>query len=374
MSQLKITNAGLTYKDLVFAGAETQNITHFIFANIAGLNEGDVIDPNMAIPTNDIVHTQPIDRVSALDGNAVVMSAVLGYDVGNFEFNWFGAVATKADNSQVLIAVVQTALQTKTKTVGPSVGNYSVKSIVWRSQNIADNLNVTLSALPWQLNESAFVSKTDFEAHNHDAEYLAITAQAQSAKTADKLGELLPSDFAQTDHNHGNIRVIDRSYSVSNTVIENLKNIDGNFFGGTALRVRGITTGTGTFNTDSEAIFWHDGVTWKVNQVSGIQSSNCVEFVIFNGKPSVKTAHPNKYLVRVHHEEYIHSQKASGAYFGLGQQLSVVNGHFKHNGYRVFTEDYLPTASELGITPETIGAISVSSGGNIAIETTTYGL
>jgi hypothetical protein len=179
MSQLKITNAGLIYKDLVFAGTETQNITHFVFANIAGLNEGDVIDPNMVIPINDLVHTQPINRVSALDGNAVVMSAVLGYDVGNFEFNWFGAVATKADNSQILIAVVQTALQTKTKTVGPSVGNYSVKSIVWRSQNIAGNLNVTLSALPWQLNDGAFTSKADFDAHNHDSNYLAKSKQSE---------------------------------------------------------------------------------------------------------------------------------------------------------------------------------------------------
>jgi len=163
MSQLKITNAGLAYKDLVFSGAETQNITHFIFANIAGLNEGDAIDPNMAIPTNDIVHNQPIQRVSALDGNAVVLSAVLDYSIGDFEFNWYGAVATKADNSQVLIAVVQTALQPKTKTVGLTTGNYSVKSIVWRGQNIAGNLNVTLSALPWQLNDGEFVSKSDFE-------------------------------------------------------------------------------------------------------------------------------------------------------------------------------------------------------------------
>ena len=178
MSQLKITNAGLAYKDLVFSGAETQNITHFIFANIAGLNEGDAIDPNMAIPTSDIVHSQPIQRVSALDGNAVVLSAVLDYTIGDFEFNWYGAVATKADNSQVLIAVVQTALQPKTKTVGLTTGNYSVKSIVWRGRDIAGNLNVTLSALPWQLNEGEFVSKEDFDNHNHTPDDIGTYSKA----------------------------------------------------------------------------------------------------------------------------------------------------------------------------------------------------
>lgn len=171
MSQLQITNAGLLYKDQVFAGQEVQNISHFVFANVPWQNETQPIDPNATVPAAHVVKELPVEAVTALDGNAVVISCVMGYDVGDFEFNWYGAIATKANGEKVLIAVVTTATQTKTKTVGTNVGNYSVKSIVWRSQQIAGQLNVSLSALPWQLNNGAFVSKEDFNAHNHDGRY-----------------------------------------------------------------------------------------------------------------------------------------------------------------------------------------------------------
>jgi len=164
VSQLQITNAGLDYRNAVFAGDEVQNITHFVFANINGQDENAPIDPNTAIPAN-IVHSQPVKAVSKVDGNAIVISAVLGYDIGDFEYNWYGVVATKANNEQVLIAVVTTAMQTKTQTQDIVVGNYSVKSVVWRSQNIADDLNITLSALPWQVQEGEFVSMAVFESY-----------------------------------------------------------------------------------------------------------------------------------------------------------------------------------------------------------------
>ncbi|WP_409423270.1 MULTISPECIES: phage tail protein [unclassified Pseudoalteromonas] len=174
MSQLQITNAGLNYRNAVFAGDEVQNITHFVFANIDGQDETAPIDPNTIIPTN-IVHTEPVKAVSRIDGNAIVMSAVMGYDVGDFDYNWYGAVATNANNEQILIAVVTTALQSKTKTSADVYGNYSAKSIVWRSQNIAEQLNITLSALPWQVQVGEFVSAAEFAAHDHN-QYLEKTA------------------------------------------------------------------------------------------------------------------------------------------------------------------------------------------------------
>ncbi|TMO43151.1 hypothetical protein CWC25_13160 [Pseudoalteromonas sp. S4389] len=174
MSQLKITNAGIDYRNAVFAGEEVQNITHFIFANMPDQDATAPIDPNITIPT-DVLHSQPIKAVSKVDGNAVVISAVLGYDVGDFEYNWYGVVATKQNGDEVLIAVVTTELQTKTKTVGAVTGNYSVKSIVWRSQNIADDLNITLAVLPWQVQDEELVSKAVFDAHNHDDSYLTKT-------------------------------------------------------------------------------------------------------------------------------------------------------------------------------------------------------
>lgn len=171
MSQLQITNAGIDYRNAVFAGDEVQNITHFVFANIADQDASVPIDPNVTIPQT-LAHTQPVKAVSKVDGNAIVMSAVLGYDTGDFEYNWYGVVATKANNEQVLIAVVTTETQTKIKTNGAVTGNYSVKSIVWRSQNIAEQLNITLAVLPWQVQDTELVSRADFDAHHHDNAYV----------------------------------------------------------------------------------------------------------------------------------------------------------------------------------------------------------
>lgn len=171
MSQLKITNAGAQYKDEVFAGQEVQNITHFLFCNVPNLLPTDVIDLDQPVPTANVVHSQPVDVVSRLNDNAVVISTTLGYDVGDFDFNWYGAVATKADGSEVLIAVVQTPLQTKTKTVGLTVGNYSVKSVVWRTSAIAQSLNISLGTLPWQVHDNEFVTQVDF-----DAQMLALNS------------------------------------------------------------------------------------------------------------------------------------------------------------------------------------------------------
>ena len=42
-----------------------------------------------------------------------------------------------------------------------------------------------------------FISRGEFDAHNHDAEYLGKTAKAESAKTADKLGGITPNGYAK---------------------------------------------------------------------------------------------------------------------------------------------------------------------------------
>lgn len=203
MSQLKITDAGIAYKDLVFAGTEVQNITKFIFANVPGLLATDPISASAVVPVANVVHSETVDRVSRLEDNAIVMSAVLGYDIGDFEFNWYGAIAEKADGSEVLIAVVHTALQTKTKTVGANVGNYSVKSILWRSNAIAATLNVTLSTLPWQVSGADFVSRADFAAHSHTA--ADVGALGFNSVKCEDLDALSPSFSGQGKWHNGTV-------------------------------------------------------------------------------------------------------------------------------------------------------------------------
>lgn len=210
MSQLKITNAGVTYKDEVFAGQEVQNITHFVFANIPDQLVDDEIDVTQSIPSDHVVHTQPIERVSRLNDNAVVMSAILGYDTGDFTYNWFGAVATKADGANVLIAIVQTEKQVKTKTKGATTGNYSVKSIVWRTSAIAQSLNIALSVLPWQTESGAFVTHEHFrqemENHVHDDRYASLSEfdAVKNAKLDRNFGNVLIKPLAVP---HGSLTV-----------------------------------------------------------------------------------------------------------------------------------------------------------------------
>ncbi|WP_299002304.1 phage tail protein [uncultured Shewanella sp.] len=165
MSQLVITNSGIDYKNAVFAGDEVQNITHFVFAYIPELDPDLPIDPDSTIDASHIVASHPIERVSKLNGNAVIMSTVLDYSVGDFTYNAYGVMATKTNGDEVLIAIVHTSSQTKTKTVGAVTGNYSVKSIVWRGVSVAGELNVTLSTLPWQVSDSEFLRSDDFAAH-----------------------------------------------------------------------------------------------------------------------------------------------------------------------------------------------------------------
>ncbi len=186
MSVLKITTAGINYKDAVFAGAEEQNITKFVFANVPDLLDTDPIDNNAIVPVAHVVHEQPVELLSRLDDNAVVISVAMGHEIGPFDFNWYGVIAELRDGSEVLISVVHTKLQSKSKKVGDNSGNYMVKSIVWRSNAISASLNVTLSTLPWQVDGDNFVSQGDFDIHHHDDDYLPFMVKKDEIAVTNK--------------------------------------------------------------------------------------------------------------------------------------------------------------------------------------------
>ena len=219
MSTLKITTAGINYKDAVFAGTEIQNITKFVFANVPDLLATDPIDDNAVVPTAYVTHEQPIELVSKLDDNAVVLSVALGHEIGDFDFNWYGAIAELDDETEVLIAVVHTTLQNKTQTIGNNVGNYMVKSIIWRSNAIADSLNVSLSTLPWQVDAAQFVSQEEFAAHNHDSENepFYITEDETAITTKSKLHIFMAKADLQIPTNTGKSFdfIVDNSVSLS---------------------------------------------------------------------------------------------------------------------------------------------------------------
>ena len=72
----------------------------FIFANIPGLNDGN-LDGHLTIPqANQIVHRQAVSQIGALNENAIVYSVTIGTEIGDFDFNWVGLV----NKSQNLLA------------------------------------------------------------------------------------------------------------------------------------------------------------------------------------------------------------------------------------------------------------------------------
>jgi len=128
-----------------------------------------------------------------------------------------------------------------------------------------------------------------------------------------------------------------RSYTVSNTNIQNLLDSAGNALAdGGAYRVVGHIDGTGT-DQASSAVFWNQNGTWYVN-VTGQSgtSSNHIQFLVNGGKPAVKTYHANDYTVRVSHER-LALEEGTGTdnaryYFGADSYMSDIAGTLKFQG------------------------------------------
>ena len=118
-----------------------------------------------------------------------------------------------------------------------------------------------------------------------------------------------------------------RSYVASNTNIERILNQAGNALAnGGAYRVTGHISGTGT-DQSSRAVFWNQNGTWYCNVTaqSGNNSNN-IEFLVYDGLPSVKTYHANNYTIRVWHERIELAEETgtdnSRHYFGADAYMS----------------------------------------------------
>ena len=110
---------------------------------------------------------------------------------------------------------------------------------------------------------------------------------------------------------------------------------NGNLPKGGAYRFTGHIERTGT-DQSTRAVFWNENNTWYVNVTgqSGV-GGNHVEFLVHNGVPSVRIAHPSYYNVRVLHER-IKLLEGSGTdntrhYFGADAYMSQIGENILMN-------------------------------------------
>jgi microcystin-dependent protein len=145
-----ITLAGESLIAQKLGSKQRLDVVRFVFANVPGL------DPNAPVnraaakpPAAQIVHTYsiPEQNIGFVNPNQVVYSAMLGSDVGDFDWNWIGLES--AEN--VLLAVAYMPLQQKRKNIPPlQLGNNVTRNILVVFDGAQSLTGVTIDAKTWQ--------------------------------------------------------------------------------------------------------------------------------------------------------------------------------------------------------------------------------
>lgn len=159
MSQTVITTAFEQWKARQAESGESVLLDEFIFASVPGLDPNAPIDRSEGIPpAAQIVHRQPVNRKGVVNDNAVVHSAVLGADVGDFTFNWIGLV-NKA--SGTLAMVVHAPEQQKLKTKEGQQGNVLTRSFLMEYNGAQQETGINTPAETWQIDFTARLAAMD---------------------------------------------------------------------------------------------------------------------------------------------------------------------------------------------------------------------
>lgn len=127
---------------------QAPKVTHFVLANIPGLDPATAVDLTQSWPANDkIVYTGAVTQAGYVNPDAVVYSLLMGPTVGPFSFNWVGL---KTEEGK-LFAVNYTALQTKISTSGGSIGDVQNRNFLIEYRNAQQLTGITVEASSWQI-------------------------------------------------------------------------------------------------------------------------------------------------------------------------------------------------------------------------------
>ncbi|WP_458118803.1 phage tail protein [Mannheimia haemolytica] len=119
-----------------------------IFCNIAGLSESNLGD-YLTMPTeSQIVHRANISRAGYVDENKVVYSAMLGTNIGDFEFNYI-ALINRAENVLAVACFTDTIRKRKNK--GRTYGNSLSRNLILQFSGARELTGINIPAESWQV-------------------------------------------------------------------------------------------------------------------------------------------------------------------------------------------------------------------------------
>ena len=159
MSQTAITLAFEQWKAQQAATGEPVLLDEFVFALVPGLDPELPVDRSEILPPDaQIVYREPVNRKGVVNENAVIHSAVLGADVGDFSFNWIGLI-NKASNT--LAMIVHAPEQQKLKTKEGQQGNVLTRSFLLEFAGAQTEMAINTPAETWQIDFTARMAGID---------------------------------------------------------------------------------------------------------------------------------------------------------------------------------------------------------------------
>lgn len=145
-----ITLAGESLIAQKLGAQQRLDVVRFVFANVPGLNPNAPVDRAAPKPpAEEIVYsyTIPKQNIGFVNPNQVVYSAMLGSDIGDFDWNWIGLETVE----NVLLAVAYVPLQQKRKNIPPlQLGNNVTRNILVMFDGAQALTGITIDASTWQ--------------------------------------------------------------------------------------------------------------------------------------------------------------------------------------------------------------------------------
>lgn len=167
----EIVNSGRAYITAKTAALEPVEITHFVLADIDGLDYTDAVDLDEVMPdVGDIVATLAVSNKGYITPAEIVYSLVMGTSVGDFQFNWVGLKSATGE----LIAVQYTPRQYKIQTSAGIIGNRLTRNFLLKFDNAQSLTEIVIPAESWQLQH--YISESEVINVGSGGDFLTINA------------------------------------------------------------------------------------------------------------------------------------------------------------------------------------------------------
>lgn len=146
----RITLAGESLIAQKQGAKQVLDVARFIFANVPGLDpQQPIVRTAPKPPADQVVYTYaiPADGAGYVNPNQVVYSAMLGSDIGDFDWNWLGLESAEG----VLFAVAYVPMQQKRKNIPPlQLGNNVTRNILVEYDGAQELTGISIDASTWQ--------------------------------------------------------------------------------------------------------------------------------------------------------------------------------------------------------------------------------